>query len=1002
MVNKEVSEPAATLVRPPVKCPSSIVEKVRQFAEHEEVYRSGDYSEAQVRIDFINPLLKALGWDVDNEEQRAEAYREVVYEDAVKVGGASKAPDYGFYIGGRAVGGGRKFFLEAKRPSVAIDVRAEPAFQLRRYAWTAGLPLSVVTNFKKFLVYDTRIKPNKNDGALAGVILNVPYTDYPRRWDEIASIFSRDAILRGAFDKFAQDKRRKAIEPLGESFLKDIEQWRRVLAADIAANNQLTVEELNFAVQRTIDRILFLRICEDRGIEPVGNLLGVTNSGNVYPRLSQIFRGADDRYNSGIFYFPPAGRRPDPERFEAPDDLTLDLVVSDAPLRTIIRGLYDSPTLFTSYQFSVIPPEILGQVYERFLGKVIRLTPAHHVKIEEKPEVRKAGGVYYTPAYIVNYIVRNTVGKLLEGKTPKEAAKLRILDPASGSGSFLIGAYQYLLDWHLRWYLDHDPDAHCKGKNPALTRHAAPSFAEENGIQSSIRRGQAYDYRLSTQKRKDILVNSIFGVDIDPQAVEVTKLSLLLKVLEGESQESVAAQSRFLHQRALPDLGRNIKCGNSLISDDFDDSDLFDEERRRINKFNWQREFPQVFKAGGFDAVIGNPPYVRAHRFEDEKSYYKEHFNSAVGAYDIYVVFLERAFDLLDSNGRVGMIVPNKLFIADYARGIRDVLLNKTTIHEIADLGRCKSVFTDALISTAVVFFGKGNGSTTIRLKILSDETVADIGQQPATTMSRKDIITNDGTIGVYRDASTNAVMQKIDDVSEPMSQVAQVRTGVMGFEYWAMDKWIADTNKGMLIATNSYIDRYQLLWGKPVKLYKRVVHRPRLNPKCDLLSENTVEFFESSKILVRGVARRLSAVLDSDGTALLVAVHGVLSARYDHRYLLALLNSRLFNWIHIIRFYSARIPQGSLRYPVSFLYSLPIRTIDFSNKSDKAVHDRIVKLVDRMLDLHKQLAAAKSPHDKERLRRDIESADAQIDRLVYELYDLTEEEIRIVEEATP
>jgi hypothetical protein len=280
--------------------------------------------------------------------------------------------------------------------------------------------------------------------------------------------------------------------------------------------------------------------------------------------------------------------------------LTLDLQIDDKPLKEIIRNLYypDSP-----YEFSVLPADVLGQVYEQFLGKVIRLTSGHRAVVEDKSEVKKAGGVYYTPTYIVNYIVKNTVGKLLEGKTPKQAAKLGILDPACGSGSFLIGAYQYLLDWHRDWYVQDQPKKWATGRSPALYQVAGG------------------DWRLTTAERKRILLNNIFGVDIDPQAVEVTKLSLLLKVLEGEDEQTISRQLRMFHERALPDLGNNIKCGNSLIGLDFyaQQIDLLDdEERLRLNVFDWQTEFPEIMKAGGFDAAIGNPPYIRIQGFSEK------------------------------------------------------------------------------------------------------------------------------------------------------------------------------------------------------------------------------------------------------------------------------------------------------------------------------------------------------------------------------------------------
>ncbi len=358
------------------------------------------------------------------------------------------------------------------------------------------------------------------------------------------------------------------------AFLAEIERWRDLLARNIALRNPgLSQRTLNFAVQPTIDRIIFLRICEDRGIEPYGTLLSLPNGAQVYARLVQLFRRADDRYNSGLFHFGEEKGRGEP-----PDTLTPGLAIDDKVLRDILKNLYypDSP-----YEFSVLPADILGQVYEQFLGKVIRLTAGHQAKVEEKPEVRKAGGVYYTPTYIVDYIVQQTVGKLLEGKRPGPqggVSKLRILDPACGSGSFLIGAYQYLLDWHRDQYLADGPERWASGRTPRI-------FQSRHG-----------DWRLTTDERKRILLNNIYGVDIDPQAVEVTKLSLLLKVLEGEDEQTLGQQLALFPERALPDLASNIKCGNSLIGPDFYDGRqlalLDEDEALRINVFDWQAAFP--------------------------------------------------------------------------------------------------------------------------------------------------------------------------------------------------------------------------------------------------------------------------------------------------------------------------------------------------------------------------------------------------------------------------
>jgi hypothetical protein len=512
--------------------PKEIVDLVERFQNNIESYKDAHYNETQVRREFVDPFFKALGWDIDNEQGFAEAYKDVIHEDAIKIGATTKAPDYSFRIGGQ-----RKFFLETKKPSVDLKGDIHPAFQLRRYAWTAKLPLSILTDFEELSVYDCRVKPDKLDKASNARILYLDYKEYLTRWDEIASIFSKNAILKGSFDKYAADKKNKrGTAEVDAAFLEEIAGWREILARNIALRNpDLNTTDLNYAVQAIVNRIVFLRICEDRGIERHMYLQHLLNGERVYPRLCELFRRADERYNSGIFHFEKEAGR------ESPDMLTLELKIDDATLKDIIKRLYypDCP-----YEFSVLPAEILGQVYEQFLGKVIRLTEGHRAVIDDKPEVKKAGGVKYTPVYIVENIVGNTLGKMLTGKTPLDIVLISVLDPACGSGSFLIVAYQYLLDWHRDWYV--------QNLVPFLESGLKQSSSEvrqliPGGQEGKVKKGRKIEvtlpifqskggeWRLTTAERKRILLNNIFGVDIDRQAVEVTKLSLLLKVLEGES-----------------------------------------------------------------------------------------------------------------------------------------------------------------------------------------------------------------------------------------------------------------------------------------------------------------------------------------------------------------------------------------------------------------------------------------------------------------------------------
>ncbi|MFZ1466872.1 MAG: Eco57I restriction-modification methylase domain-containing protein, partial [Anaerolineae bacterium] len=666
--------------------PAEIVQLVELFQRNYDQYCAPSFSEAAVRHQFIDPFFAALGWDVNNTQGFAEQYKEVVHEDKVLVGDATKAPDYSFRIGKE-----RKFFVEAKKPSVNIKHDIEPAYQLRRYAWSAKLPLSILTDFEEFSVYDCRMRPDKSDKAATGRILLLNFTDYVARWDEIAGIFSKAAVWQGALDRFAVAKAgKRGTAEVDDEFLAEIERWRELLARNLVLRNpHLRGHDVNWAVQQTIDRIVFLRICEARNLETYEQLRALLNGGHTYARLWELFRRADLRYNSGLFHFSE-----ERGRAEAPDTLTPGLEIDDRVLKDIIEHLYypQSP-----YEFSVLPADILGHVYERFLGKVIRLTPGRQVKIEEKPEVRKAGGVYYTPTYIVDYIVRQTVGPLLEGKTPAHGrspgSPPRVADIACGSGSFLLGAYQYLLDWHLAYYLE-EPERWLKGKRPALERVSGGAT------------------RLTIEERKRILMDHLYGVDIDPQAVEVTKLSLLLKVLEGEG---VAGQLSLGVERVLPDLGRNIKCGNSLIGPEFYDGKLDlpdDETARRVNAFDWHKEFPQVMAAGGFDAIIGNPPYIRIQVLQEwaplEVEHYKRAYRAASkGNYDIYVVFVEQGLKLLNEHGSLGFILPHKFFNAQYGEPLRKLLSEGQHLSKVVHFGD-QQVFEGATTYTCLLFLERG------------------------------------------------------------------------------------------------------------------------------------------------------------------------------------------------------------------------------------------------------------------------------------------------------
>jgi predicted type IV restriction endonuclease len=1010
--------------------PQKVVDLVDRFDSHRESYISGQYNETQVRREFIDPMFTSLGWDVDNRQGYAEFYKDVIHEDAIKVGGVTKAPDYCFRVGGT-----RKFFLEAKKPSVNIGEDVNPAYQLRRYGWSAKLPLSILTDFDEFSVYDCRVKPEKTDKASHSRILYLKYTDYADRWDEIAGIFSRDAVLKGSFDKYVEsNKAKKGTTEVDAAFLQEIENWRELLARNIALRNPgLSQRELNFAIQQTIDRIVFLRICEDRGIESYGRLMALQNGNNVYERLFKIFYKADEKYNSGLFHFK---REKDRKNF---DNLTPSLKIDDKPLKDIFRNLYypESP-----YEFSVLSADILGQVYEKFLGKVIRLTPGHQAKIEEKPEVRKAGGVYYTPVYIVDYIVKNTVGKLVEGKKAGPGggvSHLRILDPACGSGSFLIGAYQFLLDWHRNEHMKNDPGKWSKGKTPRI-------YQSHKG-----------EWRLTTEERKRILLNNIYGVDIDHQAVEVTKLSLLLKVLEGEDEQSISRQIKMFQERVLPDLSNNIKCGNSLIGPDFYSNqqvDLFNEEEvYRINAFDWNAEFPEIMKSGGFDAVIGNPPYVRQEALGiNFKNYVKSRYKSFFGTADLYVYFIEKAHQLSKPGGLFGYICSNKFMRANYGGPLRDFLASNTTILQLVDFGELP-VFSGAATFPVVVLTENSKPFRTqsfvyAPIKRLNFDTLENEVNIAGQLLNNEALKGNNWTLSGVDEL---AVFEKMKKSGTPLGEYVggKIYRGILtGLnEAFVIDRETRDRLIGKdpkcsalikRFAIGDYIRKYRIEgkerfviviprgWTRS-QLLKATQHEAwlwmrtnypllsgHLEPfeqKCikrfdkgdfwwELRTCDYYDAFERPKIIYPDIAKESRATFDKEGiivgnTAYIIPINDL--------YLLGILNSKLiFSYFKRIAAVLGDADRGGrLRWFTQDVAKIPIRPINSDNSFDIFQHDQMVNLVNSMLELNRKLAECKMPQEKELLKRQIESTDNQIDQLVYKLYDLTEEEIKIVESQT-
>jgi len=649
---------------------------INDFGQNEKHYLSKDFQETEARNRFIDPFFEALGWDFHQtsiHKNEWDVHREFSQRD----NSSTKKPDYAF----RAKEGRTfkvKFFVEAKAPWVNLRDHA-PVYQAKRYAFSSHgkTPIVILTDFQELRVFNGLEKPvleNPLQGLISG--LDFKYTNYIENWDTIWSLFSKESVTAGSINTLV-GKVSKKTKTLDEEFLSDISEWREILARNVAIRNkELKVDELNEAVQRIIDRFVFIRNLEDREIETEGTLFSHINiKENIYAHLIPLFRDLDADYNGLLFK----------------KHFSEDLIVDDKVIKELIKNMCYP---LSPYQFDEIEPEILGRIYEKFLGSKIRLTDGHQAKVEEKPEVRHAGGVFYTPQYIVDYIVKNTLGEVINNVSPDEIKKIRVCDPACGSGSFLLGAFEYLMQYHLNYY------------------SSAPV-----SIQKKYKEDFYYtadkEIKLSLKKRSEILQNNIFGVDIDREATEVAIMSLYLKLLDDGFDKGQV--ELFMKGHILPDMTGNIKCGNSLISrDSLYENDMFGDND--INPFDWKNEYNAIFIEGGFDVILGNPPYIKTQEMQKYQpkavEIFKNTYSSASkGNFDIYILFIEKASSLVKEGGKIGYICPHKFFNSGYGENIRNILSNNKLLHKILHFG-VNQIFKNATTYTCLLFLNKESNNS--------------------------------------------------------------------------------------------------------------------------------------------------------------------------------------------------------------------------------------------------------------------------------------------------
>ena len=880
-----------------------------------------EQNEEWIKWNYIEPLLEILGWGRSDIEKE---YR-------VLKGRA----DYLLKIGNEET-----LVVEAKKAGVSLA--EEEGRQAVSYAYHRKIKFAVLTNFKEIRVYHALSNIKNIDKNLLkfddGAIFRLSFDQFVDKFDKLF-LLSRESFENGTIYKLLSKKDEKALKPIDESILDDLLEIRELLSKDIKKlRTYLTPEQIDEAVQIFIDRLIFMRSVEDRGLEGKNFLQGLVKDyreGRVAKRLWSVlqeqFRLFDKEYNSKLF---------DHSILEDEKNIFFD---DDTLQRVILITYNGTKDNQYRYMFDEIPGDLLGNIYEQYLGTILQSTDKR-VTLKEGGGKRKKMGIYYTPSYITDYIVKNTVGEYIKDKTIDEILNINIVDPACGSGSFLIRAFKEL----------------CTAVEERLKK----------GERAKMVTFHSYKDRLSLSQKAAILSNCIYGVDLDEKAVELAQLNLLLRLLEEETPDT--------HKRLLPNLRENIKCGNSLIDDPKVAGD---------KAFKWEAQFPDVFRSGGFDVVIGNPPYIRIHQFNEKTKKAFSKYSSATGQYDIYVLFIEKSLNLLKEGGCLGFIVSNKFLVADYGIGLRKIILNKSKIRYLLDVSNL-NIFKEASVYPLISIFEKSNDRIQIienKVAILQNIQEASQIINPAfNSYIQGDFLKNSDLI-INITFENIGLIEKIEKKSVKLQELSKITRG-----FRPPSKNLLSTRLDMgcyrYFVGKDLVGAYAIKWsGNIVKYDQKEINESK-----------PLEVFLQPKILIRDIGKRFNAYYDEEGYLCLKTIYFLYNVRnIDIRNLLAIINSKLMLFYFRSKFSVMHIQGGYLRFRKQFLDQLPI------NVPEKSQEQKIISLVNQMLSLQKQLHKGElSGNEKERLEQQIKNLDYEIDQEVYKLYGITREEQKIIEES--
>lgn len=936
-----------------------IAELIKKYEALKSANQLDAYNEANTRKDFIMPLFEALGWDVRNAAE--------VYEEQVVSNGSV---DYAFKFEGTT-----KFYLEAKRFSVDLE-EERWAEQAINYAWYKSVCWAILSDFEEIKIFNAEWR---EPYVSRNIFLDLKYTDYLNRFDDLW-LLSKEGVSTGLLDQKAEQygkkEKRRAIN---EAIFDDLLAWRKLLLDDLNKLKQpldLPEEEREEIVQKILDRFIFIRSCEDRGIEEQ-LLRAAVRSWEENGESDLLYKIVVDIYKRYYLY--------DNNLF-VPGHPCEKVHLYNNSIKIIINGLYYNHQEKLPYDFKSIPADILGGIYEQYLGHILKRGKL----ITGRPH-RKEKGIYYTPKYVVDYIVDHTLGKALRELPRDKAGLIKILDPACGSGSFLIKALEVMDNYYA----------------------ADPHFAK-------------FPYN----RRVKALQNNIYGVDLDEKAVEIAQLNLMLRALS--------------ERRALPNVSSNIKCGNSLISGSPESlKKAFGPNYRELKPFNWEAEFKDVFERGGFDVVIGNPPYLKEL---DGKAVFDPIKNSNYvkyyqGKMDFWYFFLHRAIDVCKDGGYIGFITNSYFLKSAGASKLIDRIKNELVLIKVVDFEDIK-VFGDVSGKHMIHIYQKRKALASDKaLYVLADGTGPNvlIDENKGKLLPTLGLISEDYKISFESTASINfssclplggiyevsqGVVEAPDKISKKTFESKRISGISIGDGVFVLSKEelsLLRLEKDEELVIKKYLDssavsKYKIDFDNQYLIYadkdaKGKISKgsyPHIKQHLDRMAHYITssngpyglhrprenKYFNSSKLICKGMFLSPEFTYDDQGYYVGFSFSVIIQKdpHYSLKYLLGVMNSKLGNY-----WFQRNGKKRGIGVDIGVLVFRQFPVYPAKKSEQNAVE----RLVDQMLDLNKRIQSLPENSAKWlQLKEEIAKTDKQIDAEVYKLYGLTDEEIKVVEGA--